>query len=264
MAADDQAYYQLAEAGGHAAAHAAPRRSQSAPGGRLLTSPFLSQEERQGLAAALSPPKKVEARVDLAREGDRTDSLFIITEGWACRYTMTPEGSRQFPALLVPGDVCNLDSLMFERLDYGVRTLASATITTLSRDQAAALVARYPGIGRAFTWLAMVENTTLSKWAQSLGRRSARERLAHLLCELSVRLNAEQDGESSFGFPLTQEHMADALGLTPVHVNRTVRQLRDEGLVDIKDHVMTLSDVALLQNVGGFDQRYLHVEPIAA
>ena len=216
------------------------------------------------LTATLSPPRKVDARFDLAREGDHTDTLFIITEGWACRYTTTREGGRQLPALLVPGDVCNLDSLMFERLDYGAQTLTGATITMLSRDRAAALVAQYSGIGRAFTWLAMVENTTLSKWAQSLGRRSARERLAHLFCELSVRLNAEQNGESRFDFPLTQELMADALGLTSVHVNRSMRQLRDEGLVEIKDRIMTLANVADLQTVGGFDQRYLHLDPIDA
>lgn len=250
--------------GGELSVRGTPHSSRSASPNRLLACHLLSQAERQALAEAMSSPRSLEAHADLAREGDRADSLFIITDGWACRYTTTREGGRQFPTLLVPGDVCNLDSLMFERLDYGVRTLTKATITVLSRERAAALVALHPGIGLAFTWLAMVENTTLSKWAQSLGRRSARERLAHLLCELSVRLVSERDSECSYGFPLTQEHMADALGLTPVHINRTMRQLREEGLVEIEGRVMTFPNIAHLQHVGGFDQGYLHVGPTEA
>ena len=163
--------------------------------------------------------------------------------------------------MLVPGDVGNLDSLMFDRLDYGVRTLTLATIVALSRDRALALAAQYPGIARTFTWLALVENAILSKWALSLGRRSAKERLAHLLCELSVRLDADDGVASSFPLPLTQEQLADALGLTSVHVKRTLQQLRVEGMVVTANRTMTLPDVAGLRRIGGFDPSYLHIEP---
>lgn len=238
----------------------APRHQSRLAGTRLWASRFLSREEREALDAVGST-RSVKANTDLAREGEPTDTLFIVAGGWACRYTTTREGGRQLPALLVSGDVGNLDSLLFDRLDYGVRTLTQATIVALPRDQALALAAQHPGIARTFTWLALVENVILSKWALSLGRRSAKERLAHLLCELSVRLNAKDGDESSFAFPLTQEQVADALGLTSVHVNRTMQQLRTEGLVATEKRRMIIPNVAQLRYVGGFDPRYLHIDP---
>ena len=207
------------------------------------------------------PAKSVRAGTDLVREGERTDSLFIVADGWACRYMTTKEGGRQLPMLLVPGDIGNLDLLLFDRLDYGVRTLTDTMIVTLPRDRALALAAQHQGIARTFTWLALVENATLGKWALSLGRRSAKERLAHLLCELSVRLDGEDCNESSFAFPLTQEQVADALGLTSVHVNRTMQQLRTEGLVATENRKMKIPNVMQLRRISGFDPRYLHIDP---
>ena len=233
----------------------------SLAGTRLAQSAFLSDEERKALEAAILPARSIRTGVDLAREGERTDNLFIVIEGWACRYTTTSDGGRQLPALLIPGDVGNLDSVLFDRLDFGVRTLTEATVVALPRDRALALAAQHPGVARMFTWLALVENAILGKWALSLGRRSAKERLAHLLCELSVRLGDEGEVESNFALPLTQEHIADALGLTPVHVNRTMQQLRTDGLIVNANRKITLSDVASLRKLGGFDPSYLHTEP---
>lgn len=230
----------------------------------LGRSTFLSREERRSLEGAASSPQSVNAHVDLVREGEHTNNLFLVIEGWACRYTTTREGGRQFSALLVPGDLCNLDSLLFDRLDCGVRTLTPATIVALPREQALALAAHHPGIARTFTWLAFIENAILGKLALALGRRSAKERLAHLLCELSARLDLNHGGKSNFDFPLTQEQIGDALGLTAVHVNRTMRVLSDEGLVAITNRTMTVPSVAQLRQIGGFDPSYLHVEqPIA-
>lgn len=238
-----------------------PRPASALTGTRLWSSRFLSREEQHALESTASPAKTVRAGIDLVREGERADSLFIVVEGWACRYTTTREGGRQLPALLVPGDLGNLDSLMFDRLDYGIRTLSQATIVALPRDQVLALAAQHSGIARALTWAALVENAILSKWALSLGRRSSRARLAHLFCELSVRLDAEEGNESSFAFPLTQEQVADALGLTSVHVNRTMQQLRSEGMVVIANRTLTLPDVASLREIAGFDPSYLHIDP---
>lgn len=227
---------------------------------RLWQCDFLSREEQQALRSAVLPAKSVRPHTDLVREADRAGSLFIVVDGWACRYATTSAGARQLSAVLVPGDVGNLDTLMFDRLDYGVRTLTQATIVALPRDRALALGTRYPGIGQAFTWLALMENAVLGKWALSLGRRSSIERLAHLLCELSVRLGAEKDNQSSFAFPLTQEQLADMLGLTPVHVNRTIQQLRAADLIVNVHRAMMLPDVARLRYLGGFDPAYLRVD----
>ena len=240
--------------------HTTAHPSSRLEGTRLWASHFLSREEKHALEGGVLLAKSVSAGTDLVREGERADSLFIVVDGWACRYTMTREGGRQFPTLLVPGDIGNLDSLLFDRLDYGVRTLTDTMILTLPRDRALASAAQHPGIARTFTWLALIENATLGKWALSLGRRSAKERLAHLLCELSVRLDAEDGNESSFAFPLTQEQVADALGLTSVHVNRTMQQLRTEGLIATENRMMKIPNVAQLRHIGGFNPRYLHLD----
>lgn len=230
---------------------------------RLLSPGFLSREEKQALENAMSSPRSIRPNVDLIREGDRSDSVFVLTEGWAYRYMTTPDGARQLPVLLVPGDVCNLDVLMFSRADYGVRTMTRATFMALPKAPVLALAAKYAGIARTFTWLALVENATLSKWALLLARRPAKERLAHLLCELTVRLRGEQGNTSCIAFPLTQEQIGDALGLTAIHVNRTMQRLRADGLVVITGRVMTLPDVAHLQKICGFDPHYLHAGPVS-
>ncbi|MGK6324012.1 Crp/Fnr family transcriptional regulator [Sphingomonas sp. DT-51] len=205
------------------------------------------------------PAKPTAPNVELMREGERAEALLIVIDGWACRYTMTRDGRRQLPTLLLPGDVGNLDSLMFDRLDYGVRTITHTMVAALPLDRALTLAARYSGIARACTWLGLIENATLSKGALSLGRRSAIERLAHLLCELSVRLNAEKDDKSSYAFPLTQEQIADALGLTSVHVNRMIKLLRTDGVIATVKGKMSIQSVATLRLLGGFTPHYLHM-----
>lgn len=230
---------------------------------RLADPRFLAPEERAALEGAALPAKSIGPNADLIREGERADNLLIVADGWACRYMTTRNGARHFSALLLPGDVGTLDALMFDRLDYGVRTLSRVSVVMLPRDRAVALAAEHPGIARMFTWLALVENAILSRWSLSLGRKSAKERLAHLLCELSVRLGAGDGRTGELAIPLTQEQLADALGLTSVHINRTVRDLRDDGLLVTGSRIMTLPDVASLRRVGGFDAGYLHLAPPA-
>jgi CRP-like cAMP-binding protein len=243
--------------------HTRPRFVSPLSGTRLLASGFLSHDEQHGLEAAVSSVKSTGPNIDLVREGERANKLFIIKEGWGCRYATTREGGRQLTALLVPGDVGNLDSLMLDSLDDGVRTITPMKFVELPRNRALALAGQHPGIARTFTWLGAVENAILSKWTLSLGRRSAVERLAHLLCELSVRLHAEVGEKSRFAFPLTQHLLADVLGLTAVHVNRTMHRLRTEGLIMTDHRTMTLPDVTRLRHVGEFDPSYLHIAPPA-
>jgi two-component sensor histidine kinase len=221
-------------------------------------SQFLSGDERRALKEAVLSSRQVGPGIDVVREGEHSDSLWLLAEGWACRYMVTKDGGRALPALVVAGDIGNLDSLLFDRIDYGFRTLTRATIISLSRERVLALALTNPGIAKTLTWLALVENAGLSKLALSLGRQSARERLAHLLCEVSARIGSEQDGESKFAFPLTQEQMADMLGLTPVHVNRTLRELRAERLVVSTHQVIVIPNIVELQRLAGFDPHYLH------
>jgi CRP-like cAMP-binding protein len=231
-------------------------------GTRLWTTGFLSLEELEALEAAALPDRSYGPGSVLIREGETADTVFIVIDGWAYRYATTREGGRQLPALLVPGDIGNLDALMFDRLDYGVQAITQVTVLGLPRDRLRLLFAQHPGIARTFTWLAMVENTILSRWALSLCRRGALERLAHLLCELSVRLDGEEGDASRFAFPLTQEQIADTLGLTSVHVNRMMQTLKSWRLVVTSSRNMTIPAVAELRRFSGFDPSYLHVTPV--
>lgn len=231
----------------------------SLAGTRLAASSYLSSEERQALEEAAWVSRSIRASVDLVREGEHTDQFHILIDGWACRYKITRAGTRQIVAALLPGDAANLDSFLFDRLDYGVRALTPAKVLTISRDRLLALADKHVGIAKTLAWLGLVENAILSQWVLCLGRQSAQQRLAHLLCEISARLGVDEDAmESRFELPLTQEQIADALGLTAVHVNRTIQQLRAEGLIERSGRGVTIADMDALRRIGEFNPAYLH------
>jgi CRP-like cAMP-binding protein len=225
----------------------------------LWRSPFLAKTEQRALENAVTWSERFDCHKDLVCEADQADNLLIVIKGWAYRYICTRDGGRQLTALLVPGDIVNLNTLLFERPAYSVRTLTDVTVVALPRKQGLALVDEHPGIARTFTGLAMIENAIASEWMLSLGRRSARARIAHLLCEIVVRLGDDDGNDVTVPFPLRQEQIGDALGLTTVHVNRMVRQLRVEGLIGISDRLLSIPDIAALRHVGGFDPAYLHM-----
>lgn len=227
---------------------------------RLATLPFLSAEDATLVRNCGASRRVVRTGTELCREGDFTDNLHFIEDGWACQYAITRDGRRQISAVLLPGDVCNLDALLFKRLTLGVRMLTAGTVISVPRDRVAALVAEAPGVARCVNWLAFVENAIISRRVLCLGRLSARERLAHLFCELAVRLGFERSqGEISFDMPLTQEHLADVLGLTPVHLNRTIQLLRSEKLLTLTRRTILIYDVAALRGVGEFETSYLRL-----
>lgn len=221
---------------------------------RLARLGFVSPEERAALAGVPLAARSLGAGDGLIREGDAPGSLYFLATGWAYRYTTTRGGGRQISAMLVPGSVCNLDNLMFKRADFGVRSLTQAKVLALPRDRALSLAAEHPGVGRAFTWLALAENAILSQWAVGLGRRTAQQRLAHFLCEMNLRLG----GDGSFELPLTQELIADALGLTSVHVNRTMQTLRTQSLIATNSRTVTILDDEGMRTLAEFDPSYLN------
>lgn len=232
----------------------------SALSGSRFLAAFAAADERRAIEAVALPARALSAQTDLVREGDATDRLYVLTEGWAYRYKTTRDGSRQIVALVVPGDVANLDTLMFGRADFGVRTLTEAKIVAIPCGELLALATYHAGIGMVLTRFALMENAILSQWALCLGRMSAQQRLAHLLCEMGQRLAPEhkEDDSMSFDMPLTQEQLADTLGLTSVHVNRMLQHLRGEGLVETTGRRISFPDVARLRDVADFDARYLH------
>ena len=200
----------------------------------------------------------------LLAEGERSRSLHLVAEGWAYRYTTSRHGARQITAVLLPGDLANLDCLSLDRSDYGIRALTPVSVLCLPRSRALSLAVQQPEVMRTILMRMAIENAMLGRWALCLGRKPALDRLAHFLCELALRLTHEPGGDSlTFALPLTQEQMADILGITTVHVNRMLQHLRSQDLVRMARKEIAISSLAALAGLGEFDPAYLHREELA-
>ena len=196
---------------------------------------------------------------DLIREGDKPGQVFVMLEGWACRYKLLPEGTRQITSFLMPGDCCDTHATMLDAMEHSIATLTPARVALVPRTVMEGLIETRPAIGRAFRWTQLVERDTLRVWIVSVGRRNALQRVAHLMCELYVRARniGLTDGDSC-GLPLTQTVIGDALGLTPIHVNRVLRQLRINGVMTLIGGNLAIADIDALVAIAGFDDGYLH------
>lgn len=200
------------------------------------------------------PPRSV-----IIAQGERPDHVNLVLEGWACRYQTLPDGARQITAFLLPGDFCDAHITLFNAMDHNISALSTCHVARIDRQMMAALLDR-PAIARALWWASLVDEAVLRAWIVNLGRRDAFDRIGHLICEVHARLcNVGLAQGDEFELPLTQEDLADALGLTPVHVNRTVRRLREEGLIEMKRGWLKILHVQKLQHVVGFDPNYLHL-----
>ena len=220
---------------------------------------LLSGEDLAMLDEACSNVRKVRAGYDLIREGDKPGPVFVVLDGWACRYKILPDGSRQIIAFLMPGDFCDLHAGLLDEMDHSIGTLTACRIATISRETMDRLLESTPTLTRAF-WLAqLIDEGVLRAWIVSMGRRDSMERLAHLMLELYTRMrNIGLAGDGSCEMPLTQTVLADALGLTPVHVNRVLRVLRERGAMALGSSTLTLLNAAELVRIAGFDDAYLH------
>ncbi len=225
---------------------------------QFLTS-FAEGWPRRALEAALSPPRTIEAGKDVLCEDEVCDHLHILISGWAVRYKTTSDGSRQIISFVLPGELANLDAYLFCNPGFSVRVLTSARVVSLPCEIALDLAQRSSGIAAGFAQLAICENAILSQWALCMGRMTALQRLAHLFCELAVRLSVDAgEGNVTFEAPVTQELLADTVGLTTVHLNRTLKQLREAGLVEVRRYRIAIPDIARLRSFADFDETYLH------
>ena len=214
-----------------------------------------------GFVTARGQLQRLAVGACLGDEAMRVESLLVLNQGWACRYATTREGGRQILAILLPGDICNLDGFLLGRADYGLRALTAVGVSSLSRGRMLELAERQPEMLAGLLRQLAVDNAALGRLALCLGRKSAEARLAHFLCELAVRLTGSATGAAlSFELPLTQELIADAIGITSVHVNRTLQHLRGDGLIELRGRKVTIPSLAALASVGGFDPAYLHRE----
>ena len=226
---------------------------------KLSAHAALPLDDVASLEGACGHQRNVPARHDLIREGDEPGPIFVILEGWACRYKLLPEGTRQITAFLMPGDCGDLHTSVLNHMEHSIATITPARIATIARPRMEELISNRPAITQAFWWAQLVDEDTLRAWIVSMGRRNSVQRVAHLMCELYVR--ARNVGLTSHGgveLPLTQSVLGDALGLTAVHVNRVLRKLRLAGIMELARGSLIISDVARLASVAGFDENYLH------
>jgi CRP-like cAMP-binding protein len=222
----------------------------------------LSPADRAMLARAASERvRNFAPRADIAREGDRPTEVHLILTGWACRYKQLEDGRRQIVSFFLPGDICDLNVFILREMDHSIGTITSVTIADLSRDFFEEISASYPRIASAFWWESLVNSAIQREWTMSLGQRTASERMAHLFCEIFFRLRlAGLTQGDSCDFPLTQADLADATGLSKVHVNRTLQELRSTELISLKGKSLRIPNLERLMNAGLFNANYLHME----
>ena len=219
----------------------------------------LTRGEIGALEAATAAPRTFPARRDLIREGDRPGPVLVMLEGWAFRYKVLPNGSRQIMAFLMPGDACDLHIGLVGEMDHSIQTVTEAKVAIVARAEMDALMASHPGIARAMYIAQLVDEGTLRAWIVSMGRRSSIERVAHLLIELYIRAaNIGLASNDTMGLPLAQAVLADALGMTPVHINRVLQTLRRSGAIELQRGVLHILQAGLLTRTAGFDDNYLH------
>ncbi|MFL6744833.1 MAG: Crp/Fnr family transcriptional regulator [Sphingomicrobium sp.] len=220
----------------------------------------LPDEDRAALLALPLRVRRLDSGSYLVREGVVPGVCSVLAEGYAFRQKMTGVGARQILAVCIPGDAVDLQNIFLNISDHGVQMLTRGVVADLPRDGLQQLVLNRPTLGRALIQLTLIEASILREWVVNVGRRDARERIAHILCEFAVRL--ESRGlmlDHGFELPMTQEQLADAAGLTPVHVNRVLKGLESDGLITRQRRFIHFSDWRALQDAGDFSRRYLHI-----
>jgi len=198
---------------------------------------------------------------ELIHEGQKNQSAFILAEGWACSYKMLPDGERQIVDFHIPGDFLGLRSILFRTSDHSIEAVTCIEASEVLASDILDGFAQAPRLATAVLWAASRDEAMVVEHLVNLGRRSAEERMGHFLLELGTRLKLVGVGDrTGFDCPLTQYHLADALGLSAVHVNRVLRHLREEGLVTFQKGRVIFDDFIGLTELAGFDPDYLDQE----
>ena len=201
----------------------------------------------------------------IVREGEPPTKCGVLVNGFAYRQKITGEGARQIIAIHMPGDAVDFQNLFLDVADHNVQMLTRSDVAFVGRQVLQELARTRPAIAQAIFVKTLVEASIFREWVVNVGRRRARERIAHVLCELGSRLDALGLAEDyGYDLPMTQEELGDAVGLTPVHVNRTLKTLAAEGLITRNKRSVSFPDWEKLRRAGDFNERYLHMRPQSA
>ena len=221
----------------------------------------ISPAERQALEGLLGPVRTIPAGRLIIEPGDRPGFSTFVVSGFCARFSLTPSGGRQLTEINLAGDFVDLHSLLMRQMDHGVVALADCVIAPAAHDALRRLSQTQPHLTRLLWLETVVDGAIHRQWLVTMGQQNAASRLAHLLCELYCRSEAAGlAADHRFALPMTQTDLADVLGLTQVHVNRVLMDLRRQGLVEWKVGRVVIGDWSALMKLGAFDPAYLRLQ----
>lgn len=221
----------------------------------------LSEEEKEVLQRIVGRTSIFEPREEIVPEGSTPSHSSLILSGFAIRHNHLPDGRRQITAFHVPGDFADLHSFLLKKMDDGVAALTTCRVAAVAHRDLREITKNFPYLTRALWLTTLIDGAVHRAWMTSLGRMDARERLAHFLCELRDRL--EPVGlmqDNKYELPITQAELSDAFGLSTVHVNRILQELRSNGLITSTGKTLAINDWEELQRVGQYTSDYLHMD----
>ena len=222
----------------------------------------LSLEDRAAIMALPFTLKTLERHQFIVRERELATHSCVMLKGYSIRTKVVGSGERQIVAIHMRGEVVDLQNSMLKVADHGVQMLTPGRVAMIPREDVARLTLERPKVGQAMWIDTLVDGSIFREWIANVGRRDARTRIAHMLCEFAVRLRVAGLGEDTrYELPMTQEQLADTTGLTPVHVNRTLKGLVKDGLIErAHPRAVYIGDWRKLAEVGDFDSNYLHLK----
>jgi len=223
----------------------------------------LSDDDKIAIGSLPHSVRSLEAQSYIIREGDRPERCAVLLEGFAIRHKLTGDGSRQILALNIPGEAVDFQNVFLAESDHNIQMLTRGSVAHIPMRAIEDLVLSHSTVGRSILTMALAEASVFREWAVNIGRRNSRSRIAHLLCEFAYRVGAE--GMSPTGvyeLPMTQEQLADATSLTPVHVNRVLQSLQRDGLIERDRRTVRFPSWERLRDVGDFNPRYLHLRDL--
>jgi CRP-like cAMP-binding protein len=218
----------------------------------------LSEEERQAVRAIPIKQRRLDARTDIVREGSETEHSCVVLEGLCWRYKVTGSGQRQILSIHIQGEMPDLQSLHLRIMDHTLATVTRCEVGMISHQALREVTVRFPRLTEALWRSTLIDAAIFREWLVGLGARTAYQRIAHLLCEMGWRKGNGDAPVSSYELPLTQMDLGDALGISTVHVNRVLRDLREAKLAISDRGVVQVLDWTALQRAADFDPSYLH------
>ncbi|TVV75030.1 Crp/Fnr family transcriptional regulator [Sphingomonas solaris] len=222
----------------------------------------LSPEDEAAIVALPHRLEDLDARSFIIRQGDRATHSCLLLTGFACRSKKTGRAARQILSIHIPGDMVDLHNSMLHFADHSVQMLTRGSVAYIPREAISALAFDRPAVGRAMWIETLLDGSIFREWLLNNGRRDARSRIAHMLCEFALRLtDAGLTSGGGFILPMTQVELADATGLTPIHVNRRLRELHAEGIIRSDNRTVSIVEWDRLREIGDFDPAYLHYPP---